>query len=135
MSDFHAAVLPQPDAIAGLTGRVLAFLEEHKVEPRAAHHVALIVEELLTNVGTHGNCRETPARIRVGVEPDRVTGEIVDAGSPFDPRQTPDPELETDAADRPIGGLGLFLVRRFASTLEYAQRNGENYTTFAVPRA
>jgi anti-sigma regulatory factor (Ser/Thr protein kinase) len=134
MSEFRISALAQPDAISALTDRLLGFLDEQQVEPRAAHHVALIVEELLTNVGTHGNCRDTPAKLCVSVEPTRVVGELIDSGSPFDPREAPEPELETDAADRPIGGLGLFLVREFASALEYARRNGENYTTFAVPR-
>jgi anti-sigma regulatory factor (Ser/Thr protein kinase) len=63
-----------------------------------------------------------------------VTGEIIDSGSPFDPREAPEPDLDSNTTERRVGGLGLFLVRRFASALEYAQRNGENYTTFAVPR-
>jgi anti-sigma regulatory factor (Ser/Thr protein kinase) len=134
MGDFRASVVAEPDAISELTGRLLSFLAAEKVEPRAAHHVALIVEELLTNVGTHGHGRGRPARMSIKVEPDRVSGEIVDSGTPFDPRTAPAPDLDSEAAERPVGGLGLFLVRRFASALEYARRNGENYTTFTVPR-
>lgn len=134
MSAFTASVLAQPDAISALTERLLRFLEEQQVEARAKHHVALIVEELLTNIGTHANCRDTPARLSVTVAPEEVRGEIVDGGNPFDPREAAEPDVESDAVDRPVGGLGLFLVRRVTSALEYAHRNGENYTTFAVPR-
>jgi anti-sigma regulatory factor (Ser/Thr protein kinase) len=134
MTAFTASVLAQPEAISELTERLLRFLETQQVDHRASHHVALIVEELLTNIGTHGNCRDIPARISLAVAPAEVTGEVVDSGSPFDPRDAPEPDLESDVADRPVGGLGLFLVRRFTSALEYVRRNGENYTTFAVPR-
>lgn len=134
MSAFTASVLAQPEAISDLTERLLRFLEDQGVDSRAAHHVALIAEELLTNIGTHGNCRDTPARVSVTVAPEEIRGEVVDGGSAFDPREAPEPDLTSDIADRPVGGLGLFLVRRFASALEYIRRNGENYTSFVVPR-
>jgi anti-sigma regulatory factor (Ser/Thr protein kinase) len=38
------------------------------------------------------------------------------------------------SADRPAGGLGLHLVRKLSSDLEYARRTDENYTSFAVSR-
>lgn len=134
MSTFTAAVLAQPGPISDLTDRMLRFLAEQRVEPRAAHHVALIVEELLTNIGTHGGSLEKPVRISLTVEAEQVMGEIVDAASPFDPHQAPDPDVESGAEDRTVGGLGLFLVRRFTSSLEYEHRNGENYTKFVVLR-
>jgi anti-sigma regulatory factor (Ser/Thr protein kinase) len=113
---------------------MLEFLQEQEVEPRAAHHVALIVEELLTNVGTHGRCPDRPARVSLRVEPGQVCGEVIDCGDPFDPRTGPQPDVAIATADRQVGGLGLFLVRKFTNALEYVQRNGENYTTFTVPR-
>jgi anti-sigma regulatory factor (Ser/Thr protein kinase) len=134
MSGFSASVLAQPSLIADLNERVLGFLHQQQVEPRAASHVALIVEEVLTNIGTHGQCADKPVRIALTVDRERVTGEIVDRGIPFDPRDAPEPELAQGAGERPLGGLGLFLVRRFSSALEYASRNGENYLHFAVAR-
>jgi anti-sigma regulatory factor (Ser/Thr protein kinase) len=135
MNTFTAAVHPLPDAIAELTDRVLAYLRDRQVEGRAAHHVALIVEELVTNIGAHGDSRDEPVRITLAVEPNRVTGEVVDRAAPFDPHLAPAPDLDSGADERRVGGLGLFLVRRFAESLEYERRNGENCTKFAVPRA
>jgi serine/threonine-protein kinase RsbW len=132
---FETRTLATPKAIAELTGEVMGFLDAHGVELRAAHHTALILEEILTNLGTHGDCPDRPARIVVVVEPDKVTGEIVDSGPPFDPRHAPDPSLNLSADDRPTGGLGLYLVRKLSRALEYARRNEENCTNFAVNRA
>jgi anti-sigma regulatory factor (Ser/Thr protein kinase) len=134
MTGFSASVLAQPALIADLNERVLAFLQEQQVDARAANHVGLIVEEVLTNIGTHGRCPDKPVRIVLTVEPDQVRGEVVDSGIPFDPRAAPEPNLAQSAGERPVGGLGLFLVRRFSSALEYASRNGENYLHFAVAR-
>jgi anti-sigma regulatory factor (Ser/Thr protein kinase) len=135
MAPLETEVLATPEAIAALTDRVLAFLEEQRVDARATHHVALVIEELVTNLGTHGNCRDHPARIKLVVEPAQVKGEIRDTGPPFDPRSAPDPDIEAPLEDRPIGGLGLYLTRKLSRTLEYSQQNGQNLTTFAIARS
>lgn len=127
--------LATPEAIAALTEQVLAFLAAQQVDARATHHVALIVEELVTNLGSHGNCRDTPAKIKVVVEPGQVTGEIRDTGPPFDPRLAPDPDIDAPIEDRPIGGLGLYLIRELSSALAYSQEDGRNVTRFAITRS
>ena len=94
---FETSVLATPESISGLVERMMAFLEEQGVEIRATHHTALIVEEVLTNLGTHGKCRSRLARIAIAVDPDKVTGEVVDSGPPFDPRRGPMPSCSLPA--------------------------------------
>ncbi len=134
MTRFEASTLPTPDAIAALTDQVVAFLERHDVDVRATHHTGLVLNEVLTNLATHGRCSDRPAKIAVTVGADSVTGEIVDSGPAFDPQLAPEPSLDVSLDERAIGGLGLFLVRKLTSSLEYARRNDENYMTFAVRR-
>jgi len=131
---FEASTFATSDAITDLTDQVMAFLSHHGVETRATHHTALVLNEVLTNLGTHGGCSDRPAKIALVVEPDKVTGEIVDAGPPFDPRLAPEPTLDVALDDRPIGGLGLYLVKKLSSALEYTRRNEQNYTSFAISR-
>jgi anti-sigma regulatory factor (Ser/Thr protein kinase) len=131
---FETSILATPEAISGLTGQVMEFLDAQGVEGRPTHHTALILEEILTNLATHGDCQDQPARIAVVVEPEKIAGEIVDTGPPFDPRLGPDPALNVAPGDRMLGGLGLYLVKRLSCALEYARRNDENYMTFAVSR-
>jgi serine/threonine-protein kinase RsbW len=135
VSQLETSVLARPEAISDLTEQVMAFLSQQGVDTRATHHVALVFEEVLSNLATHGNCRDIPARIAVKVGPDKVLGEVIDAGPPFDPRLAPPPPLDLATADRPIGGLGLHLVRKLSSNLEYARHNNENFTRFAIARA
>jgi anti-sigma regulatory factor (Ser/Thr protein kinase) len=131
---FEASTLATSDAITDLTDQIMTFLSDHGVEGRATHHTALVLNEVLTNLGTHGGCQDRAAKIAVVVEPDKVTGEIVDTGPPFDPRLAPDPAFDVAPGDRPIGGLGLYLVRKLSSALEYARRNDHNYTSFTISR-
>ena len=133
MSAFTTRALATPEAISRAIDDVMAFLAREQVDARATHHVALVIEEMLANLGSHGDCRDTPARITLSVEPARVKGEIVDRGPAFDPRTAPRPDLAAQPDDRQVGGLGLHLVRQL-STLEYSYQNGENCMTFYVAR-
>lgn len=134
MTQFESSTLATPEAISDLTERVMAFLNEQGVDARAAHHTALVLNEVLTNLGTHGDTRERPAKIAVIVNSDKVTGQIVDTGPAFDPTLAADPSLDVPASERPIGGLGLYLVKKLSLALEYARRGDENCMTFAIGR-
>jgi anti-sigma regulatory factor (Ser/Thr protein kinase) len=134
MTRFEASTVATSAAITDLTDRVMEFLKAHGVEVRPTHHTALVLSEVLTNLGMHGG-HQDPVRVAVAVAPDAVTGEIIDRGPPFDPKRAPDPSIDFSAEDRPIGGLGLYLVRKLSCGLEYESRNGENCMTFVIKRA
>jgi anti-sigma regulatory factor (Ser/Thr protein kinase) len=131
---FEGEVLPQPEAISALTERVMTYLAEVGVDSRAAHHVALAFDELLTNLGSHGGSPDKPAQVHVAIEPGIVRGEVRDSGPEFDIRDAAEPTLAQDIAEREVGGLGLFLIRQFATEIGYERRDGMNCTRFAIPR-
>ncbi|TAN70237.1 MAG: ATP-binding protein, partial [Magnetospirillum sp.] len=55
---------------------------------------------------------------------------IVDDAKEYDPFvQAPEPDLDLDVDDRPIGGLGVFLVKEFMDATEYRHEAGHNTTT------
>ena len=68
------------------------------------------------------------------VESDKVWAEIRDSGPAFDIRTAAEPALDQTIEEREIGGLGLFLIRQFASEIGYERRDGMNCTRFAILR-
>ena len=52
--------------------------------------------------------------------------EIVDSGPPFDPLSGGDPDVSGALDERPIGGLGLHLVRKLADESTYERKEGLN---------
>ena len=54
---------------------------------------------------------------------------VIDAGAPFDPTAAPAPDVGAPLEARPIGGLGLLLVRRSVDALAYARVDGHNVVT------
>jgi anti-sigma regulatory factor (Ser/Thr protein kinase) len=134
MADFAAELTATPDAISAMTERVAAFLADSGVDARAAHHVALVLDELLTNVATHGGAIEAPVSVSLTISPDRVSAEVVDGGAVFDPRVERSFDVSASAEERPVGGLGLLLVHRVTEGLAYERAGDRNRTTFSICR-
>jgi serine/threonine-protein kinase RsbW len=134
MTAFTAELTAKQDEISAMTERVTAFLADCGIDDRAAHHMVLVLDELLTNVAVHG-ASEAAVSVRLTVSPDRVTAEVVDGGKMFDPRVERTPNVSASAEERPVGGLGLWLVHRVTEDLAYERAGERNRTAFSICRA
>ena len=65
---------------------------------------------------------------------DRIDFRVIDSGIPFDPTLSPDPDLSADVKDRPIGGLGIYLVKRIMDQVTYARKDGQNILSMTKKR-
>jgi anti-sigma regulatory factor (Ser/Thr protein kinase) len=105
-----------------------AFCDRHEIPDEAHYHLNIAVEELVINVIKHGRCSPAEGAIEVEL---RVSGQelnitVTDTGVPFNPLSAPPPDLTSSLVDRPIGGLGIHLVRSLMNTVEYEREGGEN---------
>jgi anti-sigma regulatory factor (Ser/Thr protein kinase) len=94
----------------------------------------LVIDEIISNVERHGSASGTEPRLWCELvrRPDTVEMIVVDDGPAFDPLQQPEPRLEGALEDRPVGGLGIFLVRRLMSDVRYERRDGRNRLRLTV---
>ena len=94
--------------------------------------IGLVVEELGINVVNYAyeDGDEHEFSISVTSGDGSLTLEIVDGGRAFDPlEEAPEPDLEASLEDRPIGGLGVYLVRTIMDELSYRREDGRNRLT------
>jgi anti-sigma regulatory factor (Ser/Thr protein kinase) len=110
-------------------------LEAAGVDARAAMHVALTLDELLTNAATHGGAGGQAAEVRLKIGPDRVGVEIIDPAAAYDPRAAPRPDFDASLEDRRIGGLGVHLVMKLSRDLDYARDKDRNRTNYWIARS
>ena len=100
------------------------------LSPDRALHVQLAVEEAAANVCTHAyRGRAGPLRLRVLSDPDALRVEVSDEGTPFDPLAQKPPDLTGDLMQRPVGGVGIHLIRSVTDNLEYERRGDRNILT------
>jgi anti-sigma regulatory factor (Ser/Thr protein kinase) len=90
--------------------------------------VNLVLEELIVNAIDNGypDGREGQITIQIDSNAKAITIGISDDGDAFDPFSVASPDLSQAIEDRPIGGLGIHLVRSYMDTFEYeyvGQRN------------
>ena len=132
--DLHLTL--DADGISAAVERAQTWLEEDAgVDARAAMHVALTLDELLTNASTHGGAAGKTAELRLEALPDRVTVEILDPAAEFDPRHAPAPDFDARLEDKRIGGLGVHLVMRLSNDLAYARADDLNRTNYWIARS
>ncbi len=95
--------------------------------PRLEFQIKLVIEEVAVNVVNHGHERDGDHEVEIEIasEADRIDIEIIDDGRPFDPlTETPAPNTDFPLPDRPVGGLGVYLVCALMDEASY-QREGD----------
>jgi len=95
----------------------------------------LVLEEILVNIARYAYQPETgEAEVRYRVEkPGKLLVEVSDTGRVFNPLTADPPVLGGGLAERPIGGLGVFLVRNLVGSLTYRREQERNTVSFSFP--
>jgi len=125
------------DAIRALDAEVAAFADENALPPGVAGQLCLVLEELLANLVRHGIDGVPPpeppgyhhAVVSLARCGNTVMAVFEDSGRPFDPLALPEPDLSADLEDRPVGGLGIHLMRALMDSVAYARAAGHNRLT------
>jgi serine/threonine-protein kinase RsbW len=88
----------------------------------------LALEEIFMNIVIHGSRPGTVPRVEVSLHRDAesLTMTVEDDGPEFDPLSLPPPDVTASLADRRVGGLGVFLVRKMMDSVRYARIAGRN---------
>ena len=119
-------------ALAVLARVVQEFAASNALDEAVQSRLNLMLDELITNSITYA-LPKVPApelRLRLLVDGGVVVAQLEDnaeAFNPFEEAPEPDPTLELE--ERPIGGLGVFLVKQFADSTAYERVGGRNRIT------
>lgn len=113
---------------------VNAFIASHMPAEHAAiiPQVELAAEELLVNVFSYAY-PDAPGKAEVGCRLVQLDGapffcfSVRDWGAPFDPfREAPQPDLALGIDERPIGGLGVHLIKTMVGHYSYSYHDQSN---------
>lgn len=122
---------PDAEELGTLFEEVHDFAEQANLPEGLVFQLKLILEELALNVINYGNKGSTePIEITMAAKGETIVVEISDVGRPFDPlREAPAPNLTSSLQERPIGGLGLYLVKTMVEEMHYRWEDGRNHLT------
>lgn len=86
----------------------------------------LVLDEMVSNVvHSNGKARSTRVGLELMLDRGNVTLEIIDNGRAFDPTRVQPPR--GSILERPLGGLGIHLVRSLMDTVSYTRQHGSNH--------
>ena len=124
----HVPAVPSqlPDVLAYISG----ILASGGYDEHAISRALLLSEEVFTNISLYAY-PEKEGTVDITAYPD---GRIIfsDTGIPFNPLSVPDPDTTMPLEDRPIGGYGIYLVRKLSKSVSYRQRDGKNILNIEV---
>lgn len=148
-------ILPaQTDSLYQALDFVRQFAENHGFQEEL-FQIELAAEEVFTNIvcyayGSSCGMVEVVCRMAAdadtheadndekgcGLDPagDKLQICFMDTGIPYNPLGNEDPDITLPANVRPVGGLGVFLIKKFMDHIFYEYREGKNILTIEKSR-
>lgn len=98
-----------------------------------ATNVELAIEEAVVNVMNYAYPYEWEGKIHVKAyaSAGKLFFEISDSGIPFDPTKAKEADISLSVQQRSIGGLGIYLIRKYMDNMEYKRIEGRNVLTLS----
>jgi anti-sigma regulatory factor (Ser/Thr protein kinase) len=111
------------------------FCAIENVPEEISYQLQVALEELVINAIKHGGCEPGKGAIRLAINKagDEVSAVLSDSGVGFNPLDMPPPDLTKSLLDRPVGGLGIHLVRHLIPSIRYERRENRNYLYLTKP--
>ena len=105
---------------------IFIFTEKHKLDPSTVHSINLAVEEIFTNMIKYNPENIADIQLDLQLHKDDVIIILTDyEEEPFDLTKISVYDLEQPVEKRPVGKLGLHLVKKVMDHIEYSHTNGK----------
>jgi serine/threonine-protein kinase RsbW len=117
-----------PEEVMRAVDALQAFGRSRHVPAKALFGLALALEECGSNIVNHALRRDARQKFQVSLNHTgtAVNIELRDRGPAFDPTQALARAESAEADDRPPGGWGIQLVRRYVDEIRYRREADEN---------
>jgi anti-sigma regulatory factor (Ser/Thr protein kinase) len=125
---FELTLLNRATEIARLQDSLERFARQHAIPERKLHEVQLALEEHLANIVRHAyeDVGEHHIKVVCLLAAPELQIQIEDDGCPFNPLEHPAPDLTLPVEKKPVGGLGIHMMKKSLDGVEYRRENGRN---------
>lgn len=124
-------ILNNRPEIRSLRNRFDSFAEQNDLPGSITRDVQLALDELLTNIVDYGYEDDKDHTIEVEFEltENSLSIRIIDDAKPYNIFDKADPDTSQSIDEKPVGGLGIYLVKRLMTEVKYEYRGGKNQVT------
>jgi anti-sigma regulatory factor (Ser/Thr protein kinase) len=116
--------------ISQLSEFVETVCEEKGLDMALTMNLNLALEEAVVNVMSYAYPdSQGDVKVDIMIDDQKVVSILTDSGIPFDPTQKGDVDTTLPAEERPIGGLGIHLVKQIMDKVSYQYVGNQNILT------
>jgi len=110
--------------------------EEKNLSPKFVFEINVALDEIITNIISYAYNDKAEHKILVKIFflEDGLKIQIEDEGIAFNPMERAEPDITKSVMERPIGGLGIHMVRKLVDELKYKRENNKNILTLIKNR-
>jgi serine/threonine-protein kinase RsbW len=128
-------LVARTESLGPVTEFVRKGAREANLPESQVRELELLIEEVLMNVSRYSYPVGAPGMVTITYSvpaSGEFAVEVCDQGIEFNPLTAEPPDLTLDLEQRPIGGLGILLLKSFAKSLTYRREQGWNRLTLAI---
>ena len=125
------------EELTRISNAVEELAESEGWPPALTFRVNLVLEEFGINVINYAYEEDgRDFELTLSSAPDTLTIEFTDDGVPFNPLEDKsEPDTSAPVEERPVGGLGIHLVRTMTEEMRYERQNSKNHSTLVMRKA
>ncbi|MDR3337593.1 MAG: ATP-binding protein [Treponema sp.] len=128
--DREISLIASVDELDQMLEWIGEILEAHNCPGKISSQIAVAAEEFFVNIARYAYGEKTgKALIRTGRKGSYFVMQFEDSGVAFNPLEHKMPDINAGIKDRTIGGLGIYLARKWMDEIVYKRDNGKNILT------
>ena len=126
---------PTQEGISAASDFLDDCLVSKPMSPQASSHPNLqpslhvILDEIAANIVRHSKATRFELKVELAEDPAGIRLVFTDDGVPYDPLAHADPDTTLPPEERPIGGLGIMMVKKMSDSLSYERAGDSNVLT------
>lgn len=130
--EIQTIMLPADDQKLQLVNDFIHSFLPEDCDPLLLNQIDLAVEEIFVNIAHYAySGHGGEASVSCFVADGTISITFEDGGIPFNPLEKKDPDITLSAEERSIGGLGIFLTKKFMDNVNYVYEAGKNKLSFS----
>ncbi|MCK9150620.1 ATP-binding protein [Methanobacterium alcaliphilum] len=107
-------------------------LETLDIPIKIKYQLELAIEEAYVNIAKYAYKNEKGdalIKLQLKEDPLLINIQFMDSGIPYNPLEKEDPDISLKTAEKTVGGLGIYLIKKNVDYVDYEYANGKNILT------
>ena len=125
-------VLPDGNSMNTVYNFIDNRIKEHLLDKSISNKIKLVTDEMYSNIINYSGA--TYAKVSLCKSDREVVLTFTDNGKAYNPLIAKSPDTSLSADERGEGGMGIYIVKKTASRIDYSNKDGLNILTIIFER-